>query len=198
VVDNAAGYAIPPPDVSGRSHAYPVAMEVQRRKQRSCASSDDDSEVKTLTGTSLTELPRMLAQYQALSFVAVSCHRTTHARAGHMALLLRNGHSLLRARGHLGVSTATSARVPLTLVLRLLLLAVERRCERRSLLAVLLLHVRCEALVGARGLHHVRTGAGRSIVSVRPCALLRHVCHLRLGVRRHGRVALVLWGHETT
>jgi hypothetical protein len=115
-----------------------------------------------------------------------------------MTLLLRNGHGLLRARGHLWVATASSTRVPLTLVLRLLLLAVEWRYERRSLLAVLLLHMRREALVGAGGLHHVRTGAWRSIVPVRSCALLRHVWHLGLGVRRHGRIALVLWWHEAT
>jgi hypothetical protein len=195
MVDNAAGYVLPAPDVSECSHEYPVATEV--RPVRSNASSDDASEVETLIETALTELPRVLAQHQALSFVAMSCHRTTHARARHMALLLRNWHSLLRARGHLWVSAATGARVPLTLVLRLLLLAVEWRCKRRSLLAVLLLHVRCVALVGARGLHHVRTRTWRSSVSVGSCALLRHVWHLGLGMRRHGRVALILRWHES-
>jgi len=83
----------------------------------------------------------------------VSRDWTTHAGAWHMTLLC--GHSLLRARCHLWV--ATSARVPLTLVLRLLLLAMERRREVRSLLAVLLLHMRRKALVRTGGLHHVRT-----------------------------------------
>ena len=81
---------------------------------------------------------QVLAQNQIGSFVAVSRHWTTHTGARHMTLL--RGHSLLRARCHLWV--ATGARVPLTLVLRLLLLAMEWRCEGRSLLAVLLLHMR--------------------------------------------------------
>jgi hypothetical protein len=92
-------------------------------------------------------------QDQAGSFVAMSRHWTAHAGARHMTLL--RGHGLLRARSHLWI--ATSARVPLTLVLRLLLLAMEWRREVRSLLAVLLLHVRREALMGTRGLHHVWT-----------------------------------------
>ena len=111
-----------------------------------------------------------------------------------MALL--RWHSLLRARCHLWV--ATGARVPLTLVLRLLLLAVEWRCERRSLLTVLLLHVRRKALVRTRGLHHVRTRTWRTSVSVGARTLLRHVWHLRLGVRWHRGVSLVLRRHETT
>jgi len=37
-----------------------------------------------------------------------------------------------------------------------LLLAVERRGERRTMLTVLLLHVRCVSLVRARVRHHVR------------------------------------------
>jgi hypothetical protein len=70
---------------------------------------------------------------------------STHARAGHMTLrLLCRRHGLLGAGSHL--HKASIARVPLSL-LRLLLLAVERRGERRSMLAMLLLHVRCEALV---------------------------------------------------
>lgn len=69
-----------------------------------------------------------------------------------MALL--RWHCLLRARSHLWV--ATGARVPLTLMLRLLLLAVEWRRERWSLLTVLLLHVRRKALMGTGSLHHVR------------------------------------------
>ena len=84
----------------------------------------------------------------------MSRHWTSHARAWHMALLLRNGHGLLRARCHLWV--AAGARVPLTLVLRLLLLTMEWRREGRSLLTVLLLHVWRKALVGTGGLHHVR------------------------------------------
>ena len=111
-----------------------------------------------------------------------------------MALL--RWHSLLRARCHLRI--AAGARVPLALVLRLLLLAMEWRCEGRSLLAVLLLHVRRKALVGTRGLHHVRTRTWRASVPVGTRTLLRHVWHLRLGVWRHRRVSLVLRGHETT
>ena len=104
-----------------------------------------------LTETLRIRPQRVLAQDQVGSFVAVSRHWTTHTGARHMTLL--RGHSLLRARCHLWV--ATGARVPLTLVLRLLLLAMEWRCEGRSLLAVLLLHVWREALVRTRGLHHV-------------------------------------------
>ena len=111
-----------------------------------------------------------------------------------MALL--RWHGLLRARCHLWV--ATGARVPLTLVLRLLLLAMERRCEGRSLLAVLLLHMRRKSLVRTRGLHHVRTRTWLTSVPVGTRTLLRHVWHLRLGVWRHRRVSLVLRGHETT
>ena len=91
---------------------------------------------------------------------------------------------------------AAGARVPLTLVLRLLLLAVERRCEGRSLLAVLLLHVRRKALVRTGGLHHMRARTWRTSVPIGARTLLRHVWHLRLGVWRHRRVALVLWRHE--
>lgn len=69
-------------------------------------------------------------------------------------MTLLRGHGLLRARCHLWV--ATGARVPLTLMLRLLLLAMEGRREGRSLLAVLLLHVWCKALMRTGGLHHVR------------------------------------------
>lgn len=111
-----------------------------------------------------------------------------------MALL--RWHSLLRARCHLWV--ATGARVPLTLVLRLLLLAMERWYERRSLLAMLLLHVRCKALVRTGGLHHVRTRTWRTSVPVGARTLLRHVWHLRLGVWRHRGVSLVLRRHEPT
>jgi hypothetical protein len=118
---------------------------------------------------------------------------TTHTGARHMALLC-NRHGLLRARCHLWV--ATSARVPLALVLRLLLLTMEWWCKGRSLLAVLLLHVRRKALVRTRSLHHVRTRARRAGVPVRTGALLRHVWHLRLGVWRHRRVSLVLLRHE--
>jgi len=135
----------------------------------------------------------MLAQDEACSFVAVSGHWTTHAGARHMALLC-NRHGLLRARCHLWV--ATSARVPLTLVLRLLLLTMEWWCEGRSLLAVLLLHVRRKALMRTRGLHHVWTRTRRAGVPVRTGALLSHVWHLRLGVWRHRRVSLVLLRHE--
>jgi hypothetical protein len=104
-----------------------------------------------LTETLRIRPQRELAQDQVGSFVAVSRHWTTHTGAWHMALL--RWHGLLRARCHLWV--ATGARVPLTLVLRLLLLAMEWWREGRSLLAVLLLHVRSKSLVGTRGLHHV-------------------------------------------
>lgn len=61
-----------------------------------------------------------------------------------MALgLLRGRHGLLGAWSHL--YKASIARVSLSLLR--LLLAVERRSERGPMLAVLLLHVRCEALV---------------------------------------------------
>lgn len=136
----------------------------------------------------------MLAQDQAGSFVAVSRHWTTHTGARHMALL--RWHGLLRARCHLWV--ATGARVPLTLVLRLLLLSMKWRCEGRSLLTVLLLHVRRKALVRTRGLHHVRARTWRTSVPVGACTLLRHVWHLRLGVWRHGGVSLILRRHEST
>ena len=164
------------------------------QQKRLCASSDHAYEVGILTETCRTELQRVLAHDEESSFVAVSRNWTTHARAGHMTLL-RNGHSLLRARCHLRVTS--SARVPLALVLRLLLLTMERRCEGRSLLAVLLLHMRREALMRTGGLHHVRTRAWRASVPVRTRALLRHVWHLRLSVWRHGRVSLVLLRHES-
>jgi hypothetical protein len=32
MVDNADGYSIPPPDVAGRSHKYPVVTDAQRRE----------------------------------------------------------------------------------------------------------------------------------------------------------------------
>jgi hypothetical protein len=147
----------------------------------------------TLTETHRIWPQRVLAQDQIGSFVAVPRDRTAHTGARHMTLL--RGHSLLRARCHLWV--ATGARVPLTLVLGLLLLSVEWRCEGRSLLAVLLLHVRRKALVRTGGLHHVRARTWRTSVPIRACALLRHVWHLRLGVRRHGRVSLVLRRHES-
>lgn len=76
-------------------------------------------------------------------------------------------------------------------------LALERWHKlRRAVLAVLLLHMRCVALVGTGSRHHVRARAGRSSVSVGTSALLGHVLHLRLGMRRHRRVTLVLRGHE--
>jgi hypothetical protein len=124
----------------------------------------------------------------------MSRHWTTHAGAGHMTLLC-NRHGLLRARRHLWVPTG--AGVPLTLVLRLLLLAMEWWCEGRSLLAVLLLHMRCKALMRTRGLHHVRTRTRRAGIPVRTGALLGHMWHLRLSVWRHRRVALVLLRHES-
>jgi len=198
MVDSAAGYAIPPNPLGIVLRIQlPKRCNVGRtRPQRSYISSDHALEVKTLTKICLIEPPRVLAQNPTGSFIAMSCHGTTHARARHMTLLLRSGHSLLRTRGHLRV--AASARMSLTLVLRLLLLAVERGCERRPLLAVLLLHMWREALMRARGLHHVRTRTWRSSVPVRSCALLGHVLHLRLSVWRHRRIALVLRGHEST
>jgi hypothetical protein len=125
-------------------------------------------------------------------------HWTTHARARNVALLLllHSRHGLLRARGHLRV--ATIARMPLALMLRLLLLAMERRHEWRPLLAVLLLHVWRKALVRTGSLHHVCPRTWRSSVAVGPCSLLRNVWHLRLGVWRHRRIALVLRRHEPT
>lgn len=66
--------------------------------------------------------------------------------------LLRRRHGLLGAWSHL--HEASIARVPLSLLR--LLLAVERRGERRTMLTVLLLHVRCVSLVRARVRHHVR------------------------------------------
>jgi len=108
--------------------------------------------------------------------------------------LLRRRHGLLGAWGHL--HKASIARVPLSLMR--LLLAVERWGELRSMLAMLLLHVRRETLVRTRVCHHVRARARRSSVAVRTCALLGHVWHLRLCLWRHGRVALVLRRHEAT
>lgn len=77
-----------------------------------------------------------------------------------------------------------------------LLLTMEGWRERRAL-AVLVLHVRCEALVRAGVRHHVRPRARRPSIAVRTCALLRHVREMRLSVRWHRGVALVLWRHET-
>ena len=78
-----------------------------------------------------------------------------------------------------------------------LLLTMERWNECRSVLAVLLLHLWCISLVRPRGLHHVRTRAWRSRVSIETGTVLRHVWHVGLGLRRHGRIALGLLWHET-
>lgn len=198
MLDNAAEYAMPP---TRKGVATGIQLLWRGNAGKSllkgpCASVDRAYEVETLTETYLIEPRWVLARDQAGSFVAMSRHWTTHTRARHMALLLRNGHGLLRARCHLWV--ATGARVPLARVLRLLLLAMELWRERGSLLAMLLLHVWRVALVGTGGLHHVRAGAWRSIESVGTRSLLRHVRHLGLRVWRHRRVSLVLWRHEST
>lgn len=194
----AAGYAMLHSNSYKRGRKYPAHREVRRgmwQPERSCASTDRAYEVGTLTETYLSEPLQLLTQKRAGSFITMPSYWTTHARARYMALLLRNRHGLLRARCHLWIAART--RVPLTLLLTLLL-AVERWYEGRSVLAVLLLHLRSISLVRARGLHHVRTRAWRPSVSVGTCALLRHVWHLGLGMRRHGRVTLVLRWHETT
>lgn len=110
---------------------------------------------------------------------------TAHARARYMALRLLSGrHGLLRARSHLRVPAI--AWMSLALLLGMLLLALELWGKlRRAMLAVLLLHMRCEALVGTGSRHQMRARAGRPSISVRASTLLRHVLHLRLGMRRH-------------
>ena len=130
---------------------------------------------------------------RSFPIIALSDCLRIHAGARHVGLrLLCRRHCLLRTWRHLRVRA--SARVPLALLLRLL--TVEGWHEGRAL-AVLVLHVRREPLVRTRVRHHVRAWSRRTSVAVGSCALLRHVREVRLGVRRHRRIALVLGRHET-